>query len=317
MSDAPHPVGLGVPDASSRSPGDILMAAREAQGLTLEQLAAVLKVTPAKLQALEQGRLDQLPDASFARALAQTMCRALKIDPAPVLAGLPAARIAPLASEREPLNQPFKEARMGAHLFDRSQGGADGAQWLRAKWLAPLSLLLAAAVIYLMPESVEVPGWWQAVTEVAAPSSAPAAAEPASEVLFVPAPVETPESAPITASAPASAASEAQTASSGVADAVAVLPAPQPQSQPQTSAASDAGVVALMAVEDAWIEVTDGDGVKRLSRLVRAGETLSMGGVAPWSLKIGNAGGVKVSLRGEPIELAAFTRNNVARLELK
>jgi len=76
-------------------------------------------------------------------------------------------------------------------------------------------------------------------------------------------------------------------------------------------------VVVLSVTTDSWVDVTDGEGVKRVSRIVRAGETLSMGGVAPWSLKIGNAGGVKVTLRGEPIELAAFTRNNVARLELK
>lgn len=316
MSDAPHPVGLGVPDASARSPGEILRAAREAQSLTLDQLAAVLKVTPAKLQALEAGRLDQLPDASFARALAQTMCRVLKIDPAPVLAGLPAARIAPLASEREPLNQPFKEARMGAHLFDRSQGGGDTSEWLRAKWLAPLGLLLAAAAIYLMPESVEVPVWLRTMTEGGAPASAVAPAEPASEVLFVPAPVETPTPASIPASAVASAAASAASAAPTASEAAGPV-AMAPASDPVASAASDAGVVTLVAVEDAWIEVTDGSGIKRLSRLVRGGEALSMGGVAPWSLKIGNAGGVKVSLRGEPIELAAFTRNNVARLELK
>ncbi|MFX5005300.1 helix-turn-helix domain-containing protein, partial [Acinetobacter baumannii] len=72
--------------------------------MSLDALAMILKVTPAKLAALEEGHLDQLPDANFARALAQTICRALKIDAAPVLAALPAARPSPLGTDKPPLN---------------------------------------------------------------------------------------------------------------------------------------------------------------------------------------------------------------------
>ena len=73
----------------------------------------------------------------------------------------------------------------------------------------------------------------------------------------------------------------------------------------------------LRATEDAWMEVTDGTGTKRLSRLVKAGETLSMGGVPPWNVRIGNVSGVQVTLRGQPVDLAPYNRNNIARLELK
>ena len=34
-------------------------------------------------------------------------------------------------------------------------------------------------------------------------------------------------------------------------------------------------------------------------------------------LKIGNADGTRLSLRGQPVELQPFTRDNVARLDLK
>lgn len=301
----------------------MLRAARESQGLSLEHLAAVLKVGPAKLEALEQGRLDQLPDASFARALAQTMCRVLKIDPAPVMAALPAARIASLASEKEPLNQPFKEARLGAHMFDRSKAGTDWSQLLKLKWLAPLTLLLAAALVYVLPESIEWPAWLPqgaSVSPSASAASAPESVDPA----FAPALSEVPSSAePAVGLSPDAAASTAIAASTVPASSQAA-----PAASASTSLASSptvataapvdaAGVVILSATSDSWVDVTDGEGVKRVSRIVRNGETLSMGGVAPWSVKIGNAGGVKVTLRGEPIELAAFTRNNVARLELK
>ena len=45
-------------------------------------LAASLKVTPRKLELIEANRFDELPDTTFVRALALSMCRALKVDPA-------------------------------------------------------------------------------------------------------------------------------------------------------------------------------------------------------------------------------------------
>ena len=46
----------------------MLRAARQQQGLHIAALAAAIKVTPAKLEALEAGRIEALPDATFARA---------------------------------------------------------------------------------------------------------------------------------------------------------------------------------------------------------------------------------------------------------
>jgi cytoskeleton protein RodZ len=54
-----------------------------------------------------------------------------------------------------------------------------------------------------------------------------------------------------------------------------------------------------------------------VSRLVQPGETLDLEGTAPFRVRIGNASGTRMSFRGQPMELAAYTRDNVARLELK
>ncbi len=320
MSDTP-PIQLNTPDAGNRGAGEMLRLAREAQGLSLDALAMVLKVTPAKLAALEEGRLEQLPDANFARALAQTVCRYLKVDAAPVLAALPAARPAPLGSDKPPLNQPFKETRLAPHMFDRD-GGMDLSAVLSLKWLAPLALLLAAAVVYVLPESVALPGWMQRAGALSGADVASAAS-----------------SADVAASEPEAAvgvalgeASVAQAASEPLFGASGALGIPDPAAQaasavavpslpPASAAASEPdpapGAVVLRTTEDAWMEVIDGTGTKRLSRLVKAGETLSMGGVSPWNVRIGNVSGVQVTLRGQPVDLAPYNRNNIARLELK
>ena len=55
------------------SAGALLRQAREAAGLHVAALAVSLKVPVKKLEALESDRLDLLPDAVFARALASSM----------------------------------------------------------------------------------------------------------------------------------------------------------------------------------------------------------------------------------------------------
>lgn len=331
MSENSSPIGLSVPDASARAPGEVLRAAREAQGLSLDHLAATLKVTPAKLAALEEGRLDQLPDASFARALAQTVCRVLKIDPTAVLAGLPAARVAPLAGDKPALNQPFKETRLAPKMFEGG-GTAGWSRLLRPQWLAPLLLLLAAAVIYLLPESFEWPRWQDPGHPVGGDSQASAPEQTADGVLPQPAASDALVLDPAASAVPAaSQASVAQPASEASAAGIVMpttssLPAPAAsipaQALPSTSitqspAFAADGPVFLSVTEDSWVEVIDGSGNTRLSRIVRAGESMAMGGVSPWRMRIGHAGGVKVSMRGQPVDLTPFTRNNVARLELK
>src|SRR5205085_11482376 len=72
-------------------------------------LAAAIKVSPRKLDALENDRWSELPDATFTRALAQTVCRTLKIDAKPVLDLLPAATGAALDHARVGLNAPFRD----------------------------------------------------------------------------------------------------------------------------------------------------------------------------------------------------------------
>ena len=347
MSETP-PIHLNQPDAGNRDAGEMLRRAREAQGLTLEALAMILKVTPGKLMALEAGRFDELPDANYVRALAQTVCRAVKVDAAPVLAALPAARPSPLGQEKPPLNQPFKETRLAPQMFER-EGGVDLSALLKLKWLAPLGLLLAAAAVYMVPDAVEWPAWLQHsnVAGVAEPASAaseaasdpdgtvgvalgePSVAMAASEPLFGASGAESGIADAASAGAlvvpPVQLAASSPTTAvvTAVATSTAALPSGTPAAvAPTAGVATDGtggvtGALVLRATDDAWMEVVDGAGTKRLSRLVKAGETLAMGGVAPWTVRIGNVAGVQVTLRGQPVDLSAYARNNVARLELK
>ncbi|RYG23534.1 MAG: helix-turn-helix domain-containing protein, partial [Burkholderiales bacterium] len=88
--------------------GQLLRQAREASGLHIAALAVSLKVPVRKLEALEGDRLEELPDAVFARALASSVCRALRIDSRPILALLPEGGATLVPQRDAGLNAPFR-----------------------------------------------------------------------------------------------------------------------------------------------------------------------------------------------------------------
>lgn len=315
------PVTFQSPDAGSRTAGEIIRDARLAQGLTLEQLAGAIKVSVAKLSALEDGRFDELPDANFARALAMTLCRGLKLDTAQVLAGLPAAKTASLGTDKQPLNQPFKDVRRTSPLFEH---GFNWSSLWSLKWLAPAGLLLAAVAVYLAPDSVDVPSWLQwppASAPVAAsapepsasaeallpepPASDPALNASAAVITYVPVPPASVPSSPtlsLDVSEAAAQAASGPASTQGISSTVAPLVGHD---------------LVLNVSSSSWVDVRDVKGIKLLSRQVEAGEVLTLQGRAPLKLNIGNAPGVRVTYSGLPVDLVPYTRANVARLELK
>ena len=80
---------------------------------------------------------------------------------------------------------------------------------------------------------------------------------------------------------------------------------------------STSGPLQLRATAESWIEVQDASAQVLLSRMVLAGETVQLDGAMPLRVKIGNAAATDVVFRGQALSLAPFTRDNVARLELK
>ena len=147
MTEPRDPASAAPNRGDAAQAGALMRAAREKQGLRLDALAMLIKVVPVKLEALEAGRIEQLPDATFARALAQAVCRALKIDAGPVLALMPGNRQSRLERVDEGLNTPFREH--SGRLMDAQ----DWLPWQRpVPWLVAV-LLLAAAAFLLLPRS--------------------------------------------------------------------------------------------------------------------------------------------------------------------
>ena len=67
---------------------------------------------------------------------------------------------------------------------------------------------------------------------------------------------------------------------------------------------------------DCWFEIRGADDVLLYADLGRAGEVRRFVGVGPFKLKIGFAEGVKLFFDAQEVDLAPYTRNQMARLEL-
>ncbi|HLL10345.1 MAG TPA: helix-turn-helix domain-containing protein [Rubrivivax sp.] len=298
-------------EAAGSTAGGLLRAAREKQGLHIAALAAAIKVSPRKLDALENDRLAELPDATFTRALAQTVCRQLKIDAKPVLDLLPVVGGAALERARVGLNTPFRE-RPG-----RADPGLAFAAIRPMVWAASL-LMLAAVVVYFLPEGLFDRA--AAPTTVSTPlaTTPPASAAATAPVASAP-PVVAAVASPtaVAGSAAAVAGSAASEPTTGAAPLVAAAPVVETVFAAPPAASAVAGLVQLRTSEASWIEARDGAGQLLLSRTVQLGESVGLDGKLPIRLTIGNASATQLSFRGQAVDLRPRTRDNIARVELQ
>lgn len=292
---------LVIGDSSQMSAGDMLREAREAHGLHIEVVAAALKVTTQKLEALENDDIDALPDPVFARALAASVARALKIDPVPVLAKLPGAPRAGLADADRTISSNF---RSGAPRTSRDAGWRPPA----ALMVVVVLLLVGAAALFWLPQSAfdqlsasvaRITGPRDGAGNEAAPEAdAPVATQAPGTVVEAVVPSAQP-AAPVAASA-------------------APIRAESPVQDGAPGAAVGGDMVVFVARSDSWITVTEAGGKQLLRRTVVAGERVGLSGAPPLSVVVGRAAGIDVQVRGKAFDLAPVTKGGgVARFEVK
>lgn len=298
-----------LPVASGDRAGALLREARERAGLHIVNLAAMLKVPVQRLEALERGHYHALPDATFARALALSVCRVLKTDPTPVLAAMPAGPAPALQPSSGSIDAPMPREG-GAPGFSSSEP-----TFRRSSvWVALGLVLLAVVLWYALPADgpeptpsstpeVSVP------TSAAPPSSPPATtAAPATGLATPPAGTDT--AAVVT---PGPSANPVMAAPAGA----AAAPSAVPTASTTPSESSAPSVLQLRVQATSWIQVTGASGRVLLQRSVQPGERVTVDEDLPLSVTVGRADATEVTVRGQPFDLVPLTRNNVARFEIR
>jgi cytoskeleton protein RodZ len=285
----------GAPLSAAERAGALLRVSREAAGFSLEALAAVVKVPVRKLEALEAGRLDALPESVYVRGIVVGICRVLHADPQEILALLPLTPAKPLQQQGAIAPVPFQTVGDDS-LY--SLLGVIAKPYVR--WA--LTIVLGAALLYLWPDIASLSRQVTADVEVL-PVSQPWVAN--GTVASVP--------EQLTGSVP--------TISEAVGEVY-----PSTALTPVGDQASAAAKAALVPAEETvhfkargktWVEVIDGKGMVVLRRVLTDGEQTGGGGLPPLAVVVGNADVTEVWVRGKVFEIKSISQGNVARFEVK
>jgi cytoskeleton protein RodZ len=282
----------------------LIRQAREATGLHIVALAAALKVPVRKLEALEANRWDELTDATFTRALASSVARHLKMDANSILMGLPSAQPVTLIS-------PTGLGHVGQGAASPQSGiWAPALSLARHSWMVGV-LLLGAVALYFSPDVLQIWGDVAKTTAVDAPVAEVTLANGVSVSSEAVTPVFTPNT-----SVPVAAPSALPSTDSPVKAASGPEVSSSLATQVGASVQPEGSLLSLTATQDTWVEVTDSGGRLRIQRVLKQGEAINFGGGASYSVVVGNAAGARVLVRGQPMDLAALSKNNVARFEV-
>jgi cytoskeleton protein RodZ len=288
-------------------PGTQLAQARADQRLTHEEVAAKLHLATRQIQALEQDDYTSLPGATYVRGYLKSYALLLGLPPAPILeahARLTAAPTAPdfsaIAPQRE-ITSRHHQVRFVTYFMAAIVIGLAIAWWQGRDTRPPNPLLATHDTGPAVPAADAVP-------------SGVVLAEPEKDSVETPA-SPAPTANVVTASKPPVAQTPA-----GPTTTVAVPAAtPPPSAATPVAAALPAGPrihVVLYAEQDSWADIRDARHVKLLYDTVPAGRTLTLEGVAPLSIFLGNAAGVRLEYNGNNVDVGRHQRGMMARFTL-
>ncbi|HWR87548.1 MAG TPA: RodZ domain-containing protein [Acidiferrobacterales bacterium] len=298
------------PDTAVRAPihgpGALLAQARADLHLAHEEVAAKLHLATRQIQALEQDDYSSLPGATYVRGYLKSYALLLGLSPEPILeahARLTAAPVTPdfraIAPQRE-ITSRHHQVRFVTYFMAAIVIGLAIAWW-QGRDVRPSNPLLAerdSELAVAAPDTV--PGADAIAESEKLPAEKPATPAPAGIAVTGSKPA-----APVTPSGPTAASTPAV--------------APQPAGAVPAPAAQPAGPrikLVLHADQDSWADIRDARQTRLLYDTVLAGRSVTLEGVAPVSIFLGNAAGVRLDYNGQAVDVARYKRGMMARFTL-
>ncbi|MEJ0019182.1 MAG: helix-turn-helix domain-containing protein [Acetobacteraceae bacterium] len=274
-----------------RAGGD-LRAARERVGWSLQDIAAALRIRRQYLEALEAGRIGDLPGNAYALGFLRTYASSLGLDPNEIIRRFK-AEAASVNEKTElafPVPVPERGVPAGAVvLFGVLLVVGAYAGWYRLSGEGRLPAETSTQVPLRLAPLAE-----QAVQpRVSAPPATPAPAVVADVPTVHPA-----ESPPVAPLSPSSAAA-------------APVPLPPP---PIPAISPDQARIVLRANADSWVQVRDKAGPVLLNRILHPGDTWEVPAKPNLLLTTGNAGGTELVVDG--VTSASLGGNGAVRRDL-
>ncbi|QIK37421.1 helix-turn-helix domain-containing protein [Caldichromatium japonicum] len=312
------------------TPGRQLRALREVRKLDIDRVAAQLHLHRQVVELIEGDQYDRLPAPVFVIGYIKNYARLLGVDPTPMIAAYRA-----LVPPSEPtLIQPASEGRSTKHpdmsiywvwavvlLFAGFAAGG-GVLWLRGQGNQSHAFSWQTAQQTSSAAAPQAPAAEQAAPVIPAPPETIPLRELTRTATTNPTPLTLPEPIPqaqvVTAVSPAPSPTVVpETDNEDEADVpAATLPAQHtaPQSPAQDSAGGSELVFEFTGTS--WLDVRGADGKSILSGKMQAGDRRVVQGKPPYKIVVGNASVTQLKVGGQPYDLKANARGNVARFSL-
>jgi cytoskeleton protein RodZ len=271
------------------SVGQSLRGARDAQGITLDDAAARLRLMHRQIEAMEADDFESLGQPVFARGFVRNYARLLGLDADVLLARMQGGQAEPAAvSQAEPPST-------------RS--------WLTSPWL--ILLLLGLLVAVTVPVGLY---WWlnsdadeSPVSQAPVVHSRPVIAEPA--------PAAPPAVTPVLPTPEAPPAADLQSLPAEPVEPVVAVAETGAPAVPGPAAAN--GVLHLEFGAESWVEIKDASGRMLHRQLNPQGSSVDVRGQPPFEVVVGNAEQARMTYNGRPFDLKPFIDVTVARFTLE
>ncbi|WP_301102739.1 RodZ domain-containing protein [Propionivibrio sp.] len=268
------------------SVGQQLGAARQAKGLTTDDVAKALKLSLRQVEALEADDWPSLPCNTIIRGFVRNYARLLSLNPDLLMGALDRLKMP---------QEPELEMSVGTSVPIPQESKVDRRDFARVL-SGLIVLLLAVSAYFFLPEEL----WLSTVSALKSATQPTQSTEVAKNV--VPGEPEEAKAPDTVVASPAT----------------AVLPDPS-TIEPQALAApfSSATVLKFSFAQPSWVEVRDHSGQIIFSQNNQAGTQRELEGQPPFALVIGNSAYVTLQYKGKTIDLSKRSKDDVARLTLE
>lgn len=291
--------------------GAALKRAREAQGISIGDMAARSRLSVQQVRALESERTAELPEPVYVRAFIRGVASVLGLEPDPLVADY-TARYGAASVGVLPDHDPAKETVV------RASGRRTG---LKAAVVAIAALLVCAA------------GWyaWSSMSDGA--ETQPAAETPAVEapesVEAAPAPEQAAadqtaqektaaEQAAAEKAAAEKAAAEKAAAEKAAAEKAAAEKAAAEKARAQSQAAATGERRVTLSTSGAcWVQILLPNGRSFFAKEMAEGGSETLNVPVGARVTVGNASVMTLTVDGRPYELTKSTRNGICRFVVK
>jgi len=327
--------------ASTMALGRELFGAREQRGMSIEDVARALNLSPRHISALESDDYESLSGPTYIRGYLRGYAQLLDLDADALIRRYNEAhRVSQETPELGSLTPPVQASsndglvKLGTVVVAGLVLGLAVIWWMGREETPPppvpqaavpsapeqmvaqepndVALLgdgAAADSIAMEPGGTEAPAADATLSRSAPPSAVPSAGvtTPASEKpLTTPAaPLRPATGVPpgVAAQAPASAAKP-------------VVPTAPATDSAAISPTAPRVKLIVHTAEESWIDIRDARQSKLLYETLPAGRTVTVEGVAPLNVFLGNAEAVTVDYNGSPYDITPFRRGQIARFTL-